>query len=362
MAVMIDIADQRLDRAIPALRILVHRGEAEHVEIGRRGLATGPGGSLSPEGGHPPCGDRWPLRLSFGDDRFDFTGSLVGQVERQSPHKQLVQHHAEAVDIGVDADPPGSDLFRSGVGGRHEPQTGPGLLDRCFEAFQLLGDTEVEQLHRAVGGDEDVGGLEIAMYYQMAMGVLNRLAHGAEQLEPLSNARSVRGTIVGERDTLDVLHDEPWRSVREGIRVVQAGDGGVIQVGQGTLLAGEPLATGRGEPGITQQLHRGQGTQILPFGEVDDSHPSLAQHLKNPVRAEPLGGKHRRIVQHLVRDSAQIPIEQRAAAGRPPRGGHAPQRRSAASSPHSRFRKASRPAASSSAAAWKSSCTRPHRA
>jgi hypothetical protein len=101
------------------------------------------------------------------------------------------------------------------------------------------------------GGDEDVGGLEIAMYYQMAMGVLNRLAHGAEQLEPLCNTRSVRGTIVGERDPLDVLHDEPWRSVREGIRVVQAGDGGMIQVGQGTLLAGEPLATGGREPRIS---------------------------------------------------------------------------------------------------------------
>ena len=88
-------------------------------------------------------------------------------------------------------------------------------------------------------------GLRSRCTHQMAMGVLNRLAHGAEQLEPLCNTRSVRGAIVGERNTLDVLHDEPWRSVREGIRVVQAGDGRVIQVGQGTLLAGEPLATGR---------------------------------------------------------------------------------------------------------------------
>src|SRR6185436_18309686 len=144
----------------------------EHIEIGSRGLAARPGGSLSPERGHPPSGDRWFLRLPFGDDRLDFSGSLVGQIERQSPYEQLVQHHAEAVDISVDADPPGPDLFRSRVGRRHESQAGPGLLDRGFEAFELLGDTEVEQLHRAVGGDEDVGRLEIAMYYQMAMGVL----------------------------------------------------------------------------------------------------------------------------------------------------------------------------------------------
>src|SRR4030095_8975311 len=192
-------------------------------------------------------------------------------IERQSPHEQLVQHHAEAVDISVDANSPGPDLFRSRVGGRHESKAGPGLLDRGFEAFQLLGDTEVEQLHRTVGGDEDVGRLEVAMYYQMAMGVLNRLAHRAEQLEPLSNTRSVRGAIVGERNTLDVLHDEPWRSVREGIRVVQAGDRRVIEVSKGTLLAGEPLAASGREPGIPQQLHRGQGTEIFPFREVDHS-------------------------------------------------------------------------------------------
>ncbi len=92
--------------------------------------------------------------------------------------------------------------------------------------------------------------------------------------------------VLGERDALDVLHDEPRRPVGERIGVVQLGDGGVLKLGEGALLGGEPLPACRGEPGITENLDGRDVAQVLPAGEVDDAHPPFAQELGDPIRPE----------------------------------------------------------------------------
>ena len=58
-------------------------------------------------------------------------------------------------------------------------------------AGQQLGDAEVEQLHAAVGRDEDVGGLQIPMQHKVVMGVLHAGTDGTEQLQAPRHIRLV---------------------------------------------------------------------------------------------------------------------------------------------------------------------------
>ena len=58
--------------------------------------------------------------------------------------------------------------------------------------FEQLGDAEVEQLHRAVGGHEDVVGLEVAMHDEVLMRVTHGRAHLQEELHALAHAELPR--------------------------------------------------------------------------------------------------------------------------------------------------------------------------
>ena len=80
---------------------------------------------------------------------------------------------------------------------------------------------------------------------EMPVRVLNGFAHGAEQREPFSDRAGVRGTVLGERYAFHVLHHEPRCPVGQRVRVVEPGDGGMIQLCQRSLLVREALAPGR---------------------------------------------------------------------------------------------------------------------
>src|SRR5262249_1602688 len=93
----IDVADGRLYRAIAPRRILVHRGQAHHVEI--RPLAGAGGGAAVTVTG-ASRGRRRPRRLLLDDDRFGFGGGTVRQIEGQTSREQLVEHDSQRVDVG----------------------------------------------------------------------------------------------------------------------------------------------------------------------------------------------------------------------------------------------------------------------
>ncbi len=73
-----------------------------------------------------------------------------------------------------------ADLLGRRVRGRHQPEAGARAVLPRFEAVELLGDAEVEQLHDAVVADENVRRLEVAVNDQVPVRVLHRLAHVAE--------------------------------------------------------------------------------------------------------------------------------------------------------------------------------------
>ena len=68
-----------------------------------------------------------------------------------------------------------------------------------MDILELLCDAEVEQLHRAIIGDEDVRRLEVAVNDGVAVGMLDRLADTAEEAQPLGDRQLVPLGEIGER-------------------------------------------------------------------------------------------------------------------------------------------------------------------
>ena len=60
----------------------------------------------------------------------------------------------------------------------------------AFVLAQQLGDAEVEQLHLALGIDQDVGRLQVAMHDQVLVRVLDRAEHLQEQPQPRRAGRA----------------------------------------------------------------------------------------------------------------------------------------------------------------------------
>ncbi len=120
---------------------------------------------------------------------------------------------------------------------------------------QQLRDTEVQELHLAVGGHEDVAGLEVAMHHQVLVGVMDRLADGAEEAQPLGDRQPALVAVPVDRGARHVLHGEVREAQLGDAGVEQAGDVGVLEAGEDPALEEEaPHPVARGETAFADQL------------------------------------------------------------------------------------------------------------
>ena len=120
-------------------------------------------------------------------------------VERQHPGHQLVEHHAEAVDVGpgVDVEPARLGLLRAHVGRGADGDAELGREGRVGQPpLDRLGDAEVDD-----GGDrlpvghpdQDVAGLEVAVDDALLVRVLDAAADAEEELEPAAEVEAGAG-------------------------------------------------------------------------------------------------------------------------------------------------------------------------
>ena len=116
------------------------------------------------------------------------------RVQRRRAGQQLVQQHAQRVDVaaGVDVEVVQLRLLGAHVLQRadHRAELGEQRLLGQLLAGRL-GHAEVDHLrHRlaVVQGDQHVGRLEVAVDDPLLVGVLDRLADRDEQLQPLAAA------------------------------------------------------------------------------------------------------------------------------------------------------------------------------
>jgi hypothetical protein len=169
----------------------------------------------------------------LADHAHDLVEPLGRPLVRPLPRQHLEQQDAQRVDIRGGRHGLALRLFGARVFGRHHLRPGhrPRGVGRIV-GRQQLGDAEVEQAWRAVGGHQDVAGLQVAMDDQVAMGILHGIADLSEQLQALAHAEPLLLTVDVDGHAIDGVHDDERQAGVGGARVDQARDEGVVEVGE----------------------------------------------------------------------------------------------------------------------------------
>jgi hypothetical protein len=123
--------------------------------------------------------------------------------------EQFVQQEAQCVDVGGGAHILTADLFGAGVLRRQHVEAGSGERRRVGPVgFEELGDPEIQQLHGAFVGDQNVRGFQIPMDHKPAMGRLHRLADLDEERQPRIDIQLRLVTVARDRLAQDQLHHD----------------------------------------------------------------------------------------------------------------------------------------------------------
>ena len=177
-----------------------------------------------------------------GRQRFGFQPAPHRRRQRQAlqapgrgAHQQFVKQQAQRVHVGGHGDRAAFDLLGRGVVGR---QQGLRLRGRAAVGYQA-GDAEVEQLGVAVVGDQDVGGLEVAVHHQVAVRVVHGHADFAEQLQAAVEVEPALARPGHDVAAVHVLHRHEGAAVGRQAAIHQTGDAGMFQPGQDATLVAE---------------------------------------------------------------------------------------------------------------------------
>ncbi len=221
-----------------------------------------------------------------------------------------MQQHAERVDVGGGGHLAAAHHFGTGVERRHHARLA--RRHRGVGGAALEGearDTEVEQLHLAAVGDQDVAGLDVAMHDQAAVRVAHRVAHGQEEAQARRDVEPRLVAVAIDRRALDVFHDEVWQAVGGRAAVEQPRDVRMFQPCQDLALGPELPHALR----IEQAAHHLDGDLlqelvVVAFGEVDGAHAAFAEHAHQAVRTEAFERGRRRggdVVDGVLHDVGQ---------------------------------------------------------
>ncbi len=122
------------------------------------------------------------------------------------------------------------------------------------------------------------------------VGVLNGVADADEKLDTLAGSQAVDVAVVGDVYTLHQLHDEVWTAVLRHGAIEHLGDTRMVHDGQGLALGFEARHDLlRVKAGLHDLEGDPAGHRLALLGHVHDAHAALAEHLQDPVRADPVG-------------------------------------------------------------------------
>ena len=152
-------------RRVALLRVLGQRALDHGVERGR---------DLGDEVGR--------LRRRLGQVRPEARLVAVA-AERHDAGEREEQQAAERVDVRAGVDALAADLLRRDIVERPDPVAG---LGRAGHAQRVLGQPEVGQIDVVLGGQEDIGGLDVAVHQTGRVGLVERRADlGHDPRRPL---------------------------------------------------------------------------------------------------------------------------------------------------------------------------------
>ena len=222
-------------------------------------------------------------------------------VEGQHAGHQLVEHHAEAVDVGpgVDVEPARLGLLRAHVGRRADGDAelggeGSPSVSRCSVALAIPKSMMVGIGCPSVTRTRMLLGLRSRWMTPFWCACWTPAAHAEEELEPVAQIEAVPVAVVGDRLAGHQLHDEVGKALVGGAGVERAGDVGVIHHRERlplALEAGEHLVGIHPEPDHLERDRPPERLELL--GLVDGPHAALAEDAGDAVGADAVGVRER---------------------------------------------------------------------
>ena len=249
-------------------------------QAGRHLLHGRTGGRVRPQHLHQHRGEgAGPLRRVelAGRDLVE-QGDRVGVgAERGPALHRGVQRGAEGEDVGGEAGVGAAGHLRRQVGGGAVHQAGRGER----RVAERVGDPEVADQRRAVVGDEDVAGLDVAVHDAELVGGGERRGDLPADPRRLGHAqRAALAELLRERDRRQELHDQAGLALV--LDDVEDGDGvAVVQPGGDPRLAhravGGELGLLGAQPDLRPQLlDRDGALEPLVAGLPHDAHATAA--------------------------------------------------------------------------------------
>ena len=222
-----------------------------------------------------------------------------------------MQHDAQLPQVGGGGDRRIEQLFRRGVFERQCAIDGHGARG----VGEFLGDAEVEQLHPALGIDQQVGRLQVAMHHQVAMRVAHGIDHLQEQHDALAQAELPLVAPAVDGLAIHQLHDEPGVAFAADAAVQQGGDVRVAQPRQDLPFAQEALARRLRIGTGTDQLQRGvlRVRPVVAVHAVHRAHAAVAENAGDAPR--PDAAADQRIARHVAVLVAEGPAPRQCIAG-----------------------------------------------
>jgi hypothetical protein len=160
------------------------------------------------------------------------------------------------------------------------PQHRARARDRA-RALGREGDPQINELHLALVGQQDVGRLHVAVDDPVPVGVVERVRDAAQRRERPPGPQRALPQDLGERRTLDVLHhDQDALGIAE--RVVDRHEVGVVERGSEPRLPFEPARHVLRAVGV-QALERDQPAEALVLGQEHRRHAARAEAAHDAV-------------------------------------------------------------------------------
>jgi hypothetical protein len=223
-------------------------------------------------------------------------GRPTRELVRAGAGQQLEEEDPRRVDVRGRGHCFTADLLGTRILGREQGRAWPGQgrVQNALVAVEELRDTEVEQLHPAVSGNEDVAGLHVPVHDQVAMSVGQRLGHLPHQQQTIPHREALRVGVFVDRNPVDVLHHEEGCSPIVDAYVVQPCDVRMLEAGEDALLGQEPMANVGmvTRSGDDLERHFPVRVPVPTLGQVHGPHSTTADSLEDRVGTD-LGGERR---------------------------------------------------------------------
>ena len=237
----------------------------------------------------------------------------VTPLPRQLPGQQFAQHQAQRVDIGRRADGLAEDLLRCGISRREHAHggAGAGLLAAFLDQ---LGNAEIKHARLALMIDQHVGRLEVAMHDQLRMRVGNRIGNLDQHGDARAGIERGAARVLGDRHTIDHIHDVERPSIRGHAAIQQAHDMRMLQPREDASLLQETAQDRVRVHAAFEHFHRHLLLvgAIGALGQPDHAHAAFAKQPQQSIRAGQAIGGHAIAfaVEHTGHGGGGIAIEQ----------------------------------------------------